>query len=109
MKKIITLILAAGLITTAAFAQDHRHSYDNRSNEYSYQNQYPVNNGYNSYGSNWSRGTYDNQFGYDRHNRYDRDRERRMMMYRHNRRYYNPYGNRSGVSLQIVIGNRRTY
>jgi hypothetical protein len=105
MKKIITLILAAGLVSTAAFAQDHRHSYDNRYNENSYQNQYPLNYGYSYYDNDRNRHSYENQFGYDR---YDRDRDRRMM-YRHHRRYYDDYRNRSGLSLHVVIGNRRRF
>jgi hypothetical protein len=106
MKKIITLMLAAGLVSTAVFAQDHRHSYDNRYNVNSYQNQYPLYNGYSTYGSNWHRETYSKPLGYDR---YDRDRERRMM-YRHRRRYYDDYyRSRNGLSLQVVIGKRRTF
>ena len=109
MKKIITLILAAGLFTTAAFAQDRRHSYDNRYNENSYQNQYPAKTGYNFYGSNSYRGRYADHSGYSRYNRY---RDARMM-YRHHRyynnRYYNNYRDRKGVSFQIVIGSRRRF
>jgi hypothetical protein len=110
MKKIITLIVAAGLITTATFAQDHRHSYDNRYEQYSYQNQYPANNGYsytNPYTGNWNRAGYGDKFGY---NRYDRDRHARIVRNRRlYNRYYNDYRNRKGVSLQIVIGHRREY
>ena len=107
MKKLITLMLVTGLVTTAAFAQDHRHSYDNSYNVNSYPNQYPSYNAYSKYGNNWQgRADYD-QFGYRRHDR-DRDRERRMI-YRHARRNYNPYTTRSGLSLQLVIGNRRRF
>lgn len=114
MKKIITLMLAAGLITTAAFAQDHRHSYDNRYNGNSYQNQYPSYDGYSNYGSNWYPQTYSKPFGYnhydrDDYDRYDRDRERRMMSWHHRRYYDNYYRNRNGLSLQVVIGKRRTF
>ena len=120
MKKVITLILAAGLITTAAFAQDHRHSYDSRGNQYGYQTQDPAynngcngygngyngyDNGYNGYGNNWNRELYGKQFGY---NSYDRDRYDRRM-YRPHRRYYDTYRNRSGLSLQLIIGSHRRY
>ena len=111
MKKIITLIVAAGLFTTAAFAQERRHSYDNSYQQYSYQNKYPANNGYaytNPYSGNWNRAEYGDKFGYDR---YDRDRHERIM-YRNRRlynRYYSDGRNRKGISLQIAIGSRREY
>lgn len=111
MKKIVTLIVAVGLITTAAFAQDRRHSYDNRYEQYSYQNQYPANNAYGyavPYSGNWNREGHGYKTGYDR---YDRDRHERMM-YRNRRlynRYYDDYRNRRGISLQIAIGSRREY
>ena len=111
MKKIFTLILATGLITTAAFAQDRRHSADNRRNEHSYQNQYPSNNGYgytDPYGSNSNYGRKEEQFGY---NRNDQDQDGRMMYKnnRHHNRYYNDSRNRRGLSFRVIIGSRRRY
>ena len=111
MKKIFTLILATGLITTAAFAQDRRPSADNRRNEHRYQNQYPSNNGYgytNPYDNNRNYGRNKEESGY---NRYDRDQDSRMM-YRHHRHqsgYYNDYNNRRGLSFRVIIGSRRRY
>ena len=106
MKKIITLMLVAGLVSTAAFAQDHRHSYDNtyNYNANSYSNQYPRYKGYSSYGNDWSGRTYYDPLAYRRH----RELERRMM-YRRYLRNHDAYRTRSGVSLQLVIGNRRRY
>jgi hypothetical protein len=110
MKKIFTLILATGLITTAAFSQDRRHSFDNRRDENSYQNQSPANNGYgytNPYGSNWNSGRNEEQSGYDRH---DWDQDGRMMYHhRHHRRYYDDYRNRRGLSFRVIIGSRTGY
>jgi hypothetical protein len=102
MKKIITLILAAGLFTTAAFAQDRRHNDNNRNN--SYQNQYPSGNGFRSYGNNSNRAGYNDRFGYNRH---DRGRDSRWMKRHH--RYVKNYRNRSGVAFQITIGGHRNY
>ena len=110
MKKIITLILAAGLVTTGAFAQNHRHYYENTYsyNVNGYPNQYPVYNGYSSYGNSydnsWDGRTYYDPLAYRRH----REWERRMM-YRQYLRNRNAYRTRSGVSLQLVIGDRRRF
>src|SRR6266487_2366474 len=111
MKKIFTLILATGLITTAAFSQDRRHSFDNRRNENSYQNQYPANNGYgytDPYGSNWNYGRNEEQFGYDRHD-WDQDGSMMFRHHRHHRRYSDDYRNRRGLSFRIIIGSRPGY
>src|ERR1041385_1176711 len=111
MKKIFTLILATGLITTAAFGQDRRHSFDNRRNETSYQNQYPSNNGYgytDPYGSNWNYGREERQSGYDRHG-WDQDGRMTYRHHRHHNRYYNDYGYRTGLSFRFIIGSRRRY
>ncbi|HMG68585.1 MAG TPA: hypothetical protein VK588_12895 [Chitinophagaceae bacterium] len=107
MKKIFTLILAAGLISTAAFAQDRRHSNDNRTYSNSYQTQYPVNNGYNSYNSRSNSGRFEQNWSYNRH---DRDRDRRIVARRF-RRYSraNIYRPKEGLSFQITIGSHRKY
>ena len=115
MKKIFTLLLAAVLVSAAAFAQDGRHGIYNGSRyDNSWQQQYPSANGYgysnpNDYG-------YSNPYGYGnvygRTNIYDRRREwkrreyERMMRRRMlNERLYRT--NRTGVSLQITLGGRR--
>jgi len=118
MKKICTLLLAAVLVSAAAFAQDGRHryndnSYDNSYNGYdnSWQQQYPS-NGY-AYSSPYSHGQI-----YGAPDRYHSRREWRKrqayleMIRRQQRlnemRYYNNYGrNRTGVSFQITLGSRR--
>lgn len=107
MKKIFTLILAAGLISTAAFAQDRRHSNDNNKYSNSYQSQYPVNNGYNSYNDRSNSGRFEQNWSYNRH---DRDRSDRFMDRRYRRfRHENIYRHREGLSFQVTIGNHRRY
>jgi hypothetical protein len=69
--KIVTLIVAVGLFTTAAFAQDSHHSNDNRY-QYSYLNQYAANSAYRyaiPYSGNWNRTGYGNKHGYKRYDR----------------------------------------
>lgn len=102
MKKIITLILAAGFFTTAAFAQDRRHNDNSRNN--SYQNQYPSNDNHRSYGNNSNRAGYNDRFGYNRH---DRDRDSRWMKRHH--RYSRNYRQHSGVAFHITIGSHRRF
>jgi hypothetical protein len=115
MKKLLTLLFAAGIVTAASAQSGHRQGYDNRSsNSYQtspYSNQYSYGNEYNSH-SQWN----------DRrdHDWIDRDRrqaarERYEMMMRRNRaRYYdkrsydrNPYygsGYSNKSSFRLSIG-----
>ena len=122
MKKLITLLCAAALVTAASAQSGDRYRNDSRNNDngyrsspysnndqYNYQDQYPNDDYYNR-NSQWN----------DRndHNRYYRDRQRmarqryeyEMMMRRrqalmHQRMYDNyPYGISRKPSLQIRIG-----
>ncbi|TMI77510.1 MAG: hypothetical protein E6H10_18865 [Bacteroidetes bacterium] len=113
MKKIITLSLAAVLVSAAAFAQDGRHrNYDNNRYDNSSQQQYPQVNGY-SYSNPYEQtGNIYGKTGYYDSHRQWRDRERMMRQRRWNeRRYYDNYDNysrsRTGVSFQITLGGHR--
>ena len=109
MKKICTLLLAAVLVSAAAFAQDGRHGYYNDSRNYnSWRQQYPSVNGY-GYSNPNGYDTYGTLGGYDRHQEW-RERERREEYERMMRRRWlseQRYRNRSGVSFQITLGGHR--
>jgi pullulanase/glycogen debranching enzyme len=117
MKKLITFLFAAGLVTAAsAQSGSYRNGYRGDNNSYHsspYSNQYDYSNRYDGY-SQWN----------DRRdlNRYERRRlaERRryeMMMMRRSRAHYNDrryygypsygYSGRPTLQLSIGIGGRR--
>jgi hypothetical protein len=112
MKKIVTLFIAAVLVSAAAFAQDGRHRYNNNSYDNSWQQQYPTDNGY-AYSSPYSHGEIYGTTGKYLSRREWRKRQAYLEMIRRQQRlnemrYYNNYGrNRSGVSLQITLGGHR--
>jgi len=123
MKKFITLLFSAGLVT-AAFAQsgDHQRNdtrnSDNRNPSSSYSNnnpsgypdQYSEEDAYNG-NSQWNERGNDNQFARSR-DRKARQRYEMMMMrkkmerYNHQRRHdnYSPYAPAKKAVLQIRIG-----
>ena len=119
MKKLITLLFAAGL-ATAAFAQrDDHYRNDSRSYDNSYQSSPYSNNDQYSYQDQYrNEDQYNRNSQWGDHNRFDRDRriareryEYEMMMRRrqalyHQRMYdsYYPYGYNRKPSLQIRIG-----
>ena len=118
MKKICTLLLAAVLVSAAAFAQDGRHGYYNGSRyDNSWQQQYPSVNGYdysnpvNGYGYSNPYGydAYGTMDSYDRHRQWREREEREAYERMMRRRWLNEqrYRNRSGVSFQITLGGRR--
>jgi hypothetical protein len=110
MKKIITLFVAAVLVSAAAFAQDGRHRYDN-SYDNSWQQQYPT-SGY-AYSSPYSHGEVYGTTGNYYSRREWRKRQAYLEMIRRQERlnemrYYDrDRRNRSGVSLQITLGGHR--
>ena len=115
MKKLLTLLFAAGIVTAASAQSGHRQGYDNRSsNSYSYQtspysNQYSYGNQYNS-PSQWNDRR-SNDWIARKRRQAERERYEMMMMRRNRARYnsYNPYGYRqkSVFQLSIGLGSRR--
>ena len=100
MKKFLTLLFAAGLVTAASAQSGYRHGNDSRNNNTYQSSPYSSNdrgyfNPYNQYSDRdqYSRNSEWND--HDRHDRYDRDRrweERQryeMMMRRRQAQYYN--------------------
>ncbi len=125
MKKLITLLFAAALVTAASAQSDGRYRNDNCNNN-SYQSSprsyYDQNGSYDqySYGDGYNRNSqWDDQARYQ----YYRDRRRaermryEMMMRRNQARYYDQrrydrypsygYSNRPTFQLSIGIGGRR--
>ena len=109
MKKICTLLLAAVLVSAAAFAQDGRHRYNDNRYDNSWQQQYPS-NGY-AYSSPYSHGEIYGTTGRHYSRREWRRRQAYLEMIRRQQRLdemrYYDRRNRSGVSLQITLGSRR--
>jgi len=111
MKKIITLFVAAVLVSAAAFAQDGRHRYNNNSYDNSWQQQYPS-SGY-EYSSPYSHGEIYGTTGNYYSRREWRKRQAYLEMMRRQERlnemrYYDrDRRNRTGVSFQITLGGHR--
>jgi hypothetical protein len=123
MKKLITLLFSAGLVT-AVFAQSGGHRNDSRSYDNSYQSSPYSNNDQYTYQDQYSNeDRYNRNPGY--HNRYESKRQRlarqryeMMMMRRNQARYHNqrsydiysPYiSPRPSLQIRIGIGGRSRY
>jgi hypothetical protein len=117
MKKLITLLFAAGVVTAVSAQSGDRNRNDSRSYDNSYQSSPYSNNDQYNYQDQYSNGDYYQNRGY--HNQYESKRQRlarlryeMMMKRRYQARYYSqrsydmysPYASPRRPSLQIRIG-----